>query len=157
MKVDSHSWETGKAEENLVLKSRLLNGILLWCCLHYILAVGVECQAKEILCCSETTQKLYYCILLQPKPFFLWILFTEQHGPASPVELAPRQGHVPGFWSYVVFCFQLRKVSWLNPLCRELISSFAERKEVWAEVFLYEEKLQKYYIIDLKVIEAAAG
>lgn len=59
MKVNSPSWEIGKAGGKLFLKSRLLNGILLWCCLHYILAVGAGCQENEILCCSETVG--FYC------------------------------------------------------------------------------------------------
>lgn len=59
MKVDNHSWEMGKAAGNLLLKSRFLNDILLWCCLHYILTVGAGCQEKETLCYSETAG--FYC------------------------------------------------------------------------------------------------
>lgn len=64
--------------------------------------------------------------------------------------------HLTSNHVFVVFWFHLRKVSWLNSLCRELVSSFADRKAVGAGLFLPEENLQKHCFIPLKPIEASA-
>lgn len=106
----SHSWKTDKSGGKLFLKSRLLNGILLWCCLRYILAAGAECWENEILYCSETVG--FDC---SQSPFACGFLVLSSMALPCPVELAPGQGHVPDFWSYTGFCFHWeRSPAWMR-------------------------------------------